>query len=409
MRGIVFGLSVLVCLVQPAHAAWVWVYDGNKHVVLPPETGQPPWASYPDTNGDGRPDPIVTKVALRVQNEKGESVARVSAGQTVTLAAVPELGGLEEEPLTVRFHLAGPKGEVAVEPAAEIKQTVPLGTAPAVYRAQYAIPADQTGTYEASVEVTVGSVSLPAEMAPKVQFQAVAPHEAPTKQMARAVRKGLSDTGGKISKFTGRVAAGARDVFDVGRNAVSPGVLEEVQERQTAGMVKDATHAAGAQLPDRDTLSGERAAAVHSVKPPIQSVLVVPAGKAEADIEGGRPLGWVAFQGLRPAGQPWEGRIVPAEGRPFVLYRLVLKAEPNAAQGQVRLLAADGSSVAELPATLKWEKRLPWPGTCLVHAVKHPVEANEGQGSVAVTAIAAVAEGAVRAEFTLPIRTSERP
>ena len=72
----------------PAHAAWVWVYGGEKHVVMPPEEGQPEWASYPDADDDGKPDPIITNIDLRIESDEGEAISKARVGQTIYLVAV---------------------------------------------------------------------------------------------------------------------------------------------------------------------------------------------------------------------------------------------------------------------------------------------------------------------------------
>jgi len=409
--GPALAIAVFLALAAPAPAAWVWVYDGNKHVVLPPAEGQPPWASYPDANADGRPDPIITRLSLRVENDKGESVSRVRMGQTVYVVATPELGALEEEPLTVRFHLTGPNGEVAVDPAADIAGTVPLGTAPPVYRASHTVPVESpgepAGDYQATVEVRLGGATLPANAVPSAHLQVLAPREPTVEQVERTVHTGLTKAGEEIGKFVKRFGRGIGSALGL-VGGPGPGMLHEAHEREARGMARDATQAAGAQLPDRAALSPGRAAAVHTVNGPLRSLVAVPLGQVQDPLaEGWVPLGYLALQGLRPKDSWSPGATVPARVRPFVLYRLALRAEPGKRQGTIGVLAADGARVGELPAKVKWDRRLESPGTCTVRTVRH-LNA-QGEGRIGVEVIAAVVEGVARAEFVLPVVARDEP
>ena len=405
------ALVASLVLVAPTHAAWVWVYEGNKHVVLPPAEGQPPWASYPDTNGDGRPDPVITGLSLRVEDDKGALVSRVGMGQTVHFVATPELGALEGEPLMVRFHLTGPKGEVAVAPAADLAGAVPVGTAPAVYRASHAVPvgspAEPAGDYQATVELRLGEVTLPASAVPSARLRVVAPREPTVEQMERAVHTGLAKAGEQVGEFAKRLGRGVGSALGLVAGP-RPGVFHEAHERETFGMARDATQAAGAQLPDRAALSPGRAAAVRTVNGPLRSVLAVPLGQAQDPLaEGWLPLGYLALQGLRPKDAWSPGAIVPARVRPFVLYRLALRAEPGKRQGTIGVLAADGARVAELPAKVEWARRIEWPGTCLVRTAQHL--SDQGEARMFVQVIAAVVDGAARVEFVLPVVARDAP
>jgi hypothetical protein len=405
-------LGLLACLLGPADAAWVWVYEGNKHVVLPPGEGQPPWASYPDADGDGRPDPIITKVTLRVENTQGEAVARVRVGQTIQLVAVPELGALEEEPLTVRFHVTGPRGEAAIEPDPDIQRAVAVGVAPAVLRASCTIPAepaaDYAGEYQATLDLTLGKAVLPEASAPVAKFRVVAPREPLTEKVKRAVSKGMDRAAEDVNKAAQRVAKDVALALDFDRGTWPADVLYDVHERETWGLARQTTHGPPTPVPDETALAPKRAAAIQTVKPPLRSVLVVPVGIAQEPVaENAYPVGWLGLQGLRPSGVRGLGAIVPAKGRPFVLYRVVLKGKPGTPEPQVLLMAADGAQVLELTARVKPLARIRYPGRCSLRALKRLGE--EVESEVQTILLAPTVDGIARVEFVLPVSGSATP
>jgi len=408
LRSLLLVVLVWVCCVAPTHAAWVWVYEGEKHVVMPPAEGQPEWASYPDANGDGKPDPIITNIDLRIEDDQGEAITKARVGQTIYLVAVPELGGLEMETLTVRLRLSSPSGDLAVVPDEPIRKPTALGAAPSTYRAQYAIPeepvAEHVGQYEATVEIELGAARSTPAMTSVVELRVVGPRETLPEKVAREVKMGLTRAGEEISKFGQRVATEVGAWVERTKQPPPPRALQVVHERQTRGMVEELLQEpAGIAAADRERLALDRGAALRSKTGPPRSVIVVPFDAAgEMDSDGSSPIGYLATSGLRvpgPAGA--EEQPAPASAH---CYRLLLE---SAAEDEVTvgIRLADGTPLLSLPVEAKWFNSLPWPGESALKVERHPDA--DTDGLVTAELVSAVTGGAIRALFTLPIVPAE--
>lgn len=404
VRSSVSALLLVAALPCTGHAAWLWVYNGEKHVVMPPREGQPEWASYPDANDDGKPDPIITHIDFRVESQNGEPVGKSRVGETIHLVAAPELGGLELETLTVRFHLTGPRGEVEVAPEDAIRNPRPLGTAPAIYRATYAIPEepveDHVGEYEATVDVELGSARSTPEMTSIVQLRVVGPRETTPERIAREVRAGLQRAGEELSDFGERVAREVGAWLDEKTQPPPPGTLHVVHERATRGMIEKFVEGpAGPPAADRDALARDRGAALQSRTGPARSVLVVPFENArEALPDGSSPIGYLAMGGLRPSG-PAGGQALSDEDE-LTCYRIVLQGNAEG-ETEVGILSADATRLVALPVRAGWFNRLPWPRESYLKSEREP--GPDTDGLISVELVSAVGGGAVRAVFTLPV------
>lgn len=408
MRSLLLVVLVWVCCIAPTHAAWVWVYGGEKHVVMPPEEGQPEWASYPDADGDGKPDPIITNIDLWVENDLGEAISKARVGQTIYLVAVPELGGLEVETLIVRLRLSSPSGDLAVLPDEPIRKPTALGAAPSTYRAQYAIPEepveDHVGEYEATVEIELGPARSTPEIASVVGLRVVGPRETLPERVAREVKMGLTKAGEEISKFSQRVASEVEAWVERTKQPPPPHALQVVHERQTRGMVEELLQEpAGIVAADRELLALDRGAALRSKTGAPRSVVVVPFDAAgEMDSDGSSPIGYLAMSGLRVPGPADVGE-QPAQASARC-YRLLLQ---SAAEDEVTLgiRLADGTPLLSLPVQAKWFNSLPWPAESHLKVERQPN--GETDGLVSAQLVSAVTGGAIRAVFTLPIVPAE--
>lgn len=411
MRRLALAVTIALTLAAPSHAAWVWVYGGEKHVLMPPEEGQPPWAAFPDANGDGQPDPVITRVELRVEDEQGQVIGRARLGKTIRLVAQPELGGMELEPVSVKFRLAGPVGEVEVVPGEGLRGAAVLGTAPAVYSVRYTFPEppspEYVGQWEASVEVKVGSAVFDTGARQPVALRVLGPRETTPGKVGRKVSGGLKDAGRKVRAFGEKVAGEVGNWIAEQKKVDIPGALKPVQPRQTLGMVHWVLVAPGSPLVAADRLlSADRAAALRSRSGPSRSLLVVPLDAAsEPTADGWSPLGYVVMGGVRPPGAvdlqtalPW----VSDGGLRAV--RIVLEADPGGADGTVHFEAADPAAQGDLvalPAKVEWFDKVLWPGETQLHVQRHATP--EADGLVDVRLISAVSGGAARVEFTLPL------
>jgi len=411
VRRMALAVTIALALVAPSHAAWVWVYGGEKHVLMPPEEGQPPWAAFPDANGDGQPDPVITKVELRIEDEEGQAIVRARLGKTVRLVARPELGGMELEPLSVTFRLAGPVGEVEVVPDDALQAAVVLGTAPALYSATYTFPEppsrDFVGEWEVSVEVKVGSATFDSADRQPVALRVLGPRETTPEKVGRKVRGGLQDAGRKVREFGDRVAGEVEDWIAKQKREDIPGALKPVQPRQTLGMVHRSLTAPGSPLAaDESLLSAERAGGLRSRMGPSRSLLIVPFdGASEPTPDGWFPLGYVVISGVRPPGVADLQTLVPWVGDGGLRAgRIALEAEPGAADGTVHFEAADSTVAGDLvtvPATVEWFDEVIWPGQTQLRVQRHPTP--QADGLIDVKLVSAVSGGAARVEFTLPV------
>lgn len=411
MRRLTLVGTIVLGLAAPAHAAWVWVYGGEKHVLMPPEEGQPPWAGFPDANGDGQPDPVITKVDLRIEDEEGQTISRTRLGKTIRLVAQPELGGMELEPLSVTFRLTGPVGAVEVVPDEALKAAVVLGTAPAIYCASYTFPAPPSrefvGEWQASVAVKVGSTVFDTAERQAMALRVLGPRETTPEKVGRKVRGGLEKAGREVKEFGEKVAEEVEEWVAQQKDVEVPGALKPVQPRQTLGMVHHVVTAPGSPLAgEKSALSAERATGLRSRRGPSRSLLVAPFDVApEPTTEGWFPLGYVVIGGMRPPGVadlqtalPWVSESGLRAGR------IVLEAEPGAADGTVHFQASDPAVAGDLvavPATVEWFNKVLWPGQTQLRVRRHPTP--DADGLVDITLVSAVTGGAARVTFALPL------
>jgi hypothetical protein len=394
-----------------AQAAWVWVYGGERHVVMPPEEGQPAWAAYPDADGDGRPDPIITKVDLRIQNDAGEPIARTRLGREIRLVATPELGGMELDRLVVRFRLAGPGGDLPLTLDEPLREPTVVGTAPPVYAARCVLPPppgrEFAGDYQASVRVELQGVVLDTRDSP-VPLRILGPRETMPERIGRKVRGPLRQAGRGVREL-GEKVAGEVEAW-LAEQKPQPGHLHDVQRRQTLGMLDRVLQAPGSPIKAVEgDLGLPRAAALRSLKPPEHSVLVVPFDRAQA-LEADRwyPMGFVVLNGLRPPGITDLSTVLPWSCEGCIRAgRLVLEAQPGDVEGRIHLEAADGHHFVSAPARLEWFNRLPFPREVELHMRTQPA-ADRG-GLVETHIDSAVPGGAVRAEFDLPVVSTAPP
>jgi hypothetical protein len=371
---------------------------------MPPEEGQPEWASYPDADEDGKPDPIITHIDFGIENDKGETASKARVGETIHLVALPELGGLELETLTVRFRLAGPRGEVEVQPEEAIRQPGPLGTAPAIYRAQYAIPEepveDHVGQYEATVEVELGSARSTPEMTSVAQLRVVGPRETTPEKIARRVRTGLQKAGEEVSEFGQRVARKVEDWLEETTQPPPPGALHVVHDRAARGMIEAfVAGPTGPPAADAAALARDRGAALRSKTGPARSVLVIPFDSTRKALpDGSSPIGYLAMGGLRLSG-PAGSQPLTAEGAP-TCYPLALQ---GSAEGEIEVavLSADATPLVVLPAQVQWFNKVPWPRQSYLKVEREPDA--EADGLISVELVSPVHRGAVRVVFTLPV------
>ncbi|HJN16069.1 MAG TPA: hypothetical protein QGH10_11280 [Armatimonadota bacterium] len=407
MRNTLWALMAAVIAASPSHAAWVWVYEGERHVVMPPEVGQPAWASYPDDDDDGRPDSVVTNVRLRIENEAGDAISKIRVGKTIRLIAEPELGGLETETLTVQFYLRGPGGAMPVVPADSIREAQPLGTAPATYRAMYAIPEEpvalHAGDYEASVEITLGNATMPAGVDDPVALRIAGPRESTTDKVERKVRRGLEKAGHKVKEFGEGVFDDVSETWSEATAGPPPGSLRQVQPRETAGIATRLSELPTSPLaPERDALAIDRAGALRSKKGPARSVLFIPYDEPrELTPEGWIPLGQVLMTGLRistlsdgPKSVAWTlDRVTGC--------RVALEMEPMDTEGYVHFLAPGGESVGRIPADAEWFGGMVFPSDTHINQKRHPD--TEDGGLVKVKMVVPLTKGSVRAAFEVPV------
>ena len=412
MRPSILTAVALLTTVAPAHAAWVWVYGGEKHVLMPPEEGRPPWADFADANGDGTPDPIITKVELRLEADDGQATGRVRLGHTVHLIAVPELGGMELEPLAVTFRLVGPVGPVEVQPDEALRQATVLGTAPAVYTATYTFPEppsrDFVGEWEASVAVRVGDTAFDTAARSPTALRVLGPRETMPEKVGREVKGGLREAGREVREFGGKVADEFGAWLAAHKKEQIPGALKPVHPRQTLGMVNRVLRAPGSPLAaDEGLLAPERATALRSRIGPHRSLLVVPYDSSPAPGADYRlAVGYVVVEGVRPPGVvdlqsvlPWSCDGCVRAGR------LLLEAEPGASEGSVHLEASDGTPFLTVPASVEWFGKVIWPGQTELRIQRHPTP--EAEGLVDIRLVSAVPGGAARVALTLPLVAAE--
>jgi hypothetical protein len=413
VRRFISAFTAVLALSAPSHAAWVWVYGGERHVLMPPEEGRPPWADYPDADGNGQPDPIITKVELRIEDEDGQAVSRTRLGRTIRLVATPELGGMELEPLNVQFRLAGPVGEVEVDLDEALRNATVVGAAPATYTAHYSFPEppaqDFVGDWQASVAIKVGAASLDTTAQP-VALKVLGPRESTPEKVGRQVSGGLRQAGRHVREFGSRIAGEVEEWLAQQREALPPGALRDVQPRQTLGMVDRVLKAPGSPLAAEGALLAvERAAALRSRGGPQRSLLVVPLdAPAQPIADRWFPLGYAVMSGLRPPGVadlqtllPWACDGCVRAGR------IVLEAEPGSPDGSVHFEAADGSHFVTVPAQVEWVGKVLFPGQTELRVTRHPTEGVDGL--VDVRLISAVPGGAARVDFTLPLVPVDEP
>jgi hypothetical protein len=219
----------------------------------------------------------------------------------------------------------------------------------------------------------------------------------------------LHEAGRKVKEFGDRVAGQVGEWIDKQKRVDIPGALKPVQPRQTLGMVHRVLKAAGSPLAaEEKLLSADRATGLRSRVGPSRSLLVVPLDVApEPTTDGWLPLGWVVLGGVRPPGVadlqtalPW----VSDDGRRAG--RIVLEAEPGAADGTVHFEAADpavGGDLVALPAAVEWFDEVLWPGRTQLSVQRHATP--EADGLVDVKLVSAVLGGAARVTFALPVVT----
>lgn len=407
MRRFIWSLLLLGVPVVSADAAWIWVYDGEKHVVMPPAEGRPAWSQYPDADADGEPDPIITSLVLRIETEAGESAAKTRVGKSLHLTAQPELGGLELEPVSVTFHLAGPNGEVEVTPDQPLRGELTLGTAPAVYHAYYEIPEepveDQVGDYELTVDLAVGGATPRPGSVEPARIRAVGPRESTSEKVKVRVKEGLDRAKAEIREFGRDIRNELKDFIAEAGEGPPPGSLRDVHRRETLGMAEKLAAIPTSPLaPERKALGLERAWALKSRKGPFRSLLVVPYDMPQPLLEGGWiPLGRVAMTGLLVPGAPDPAEASPGPQGQLTSYRLALEMEPGDVEGYVNLLADDGSSVARLPTEAEWFAKMVFPDETHARQKRHP--GHEEGGLVIVKLVAPLPTGCVRVEFDLPV------
>jgi hypothetical protein len=414
VRPTTWGLYLAVlALAAPSQAAWVWVYGGERHVLMPPEEGRPPWADYPDADGNGQPDPIITKVELQIEDEHGQVISRTRLGRMIRLVATPELGGMELEPLKVQFRLAGPVGDVQVDLDEALRSATALGAAPATYAANYTFPSPPAqgfvGDWQASVVVKVGAASLDTGAQP-VPLKVLGPRETTPEKVGRQVSGGLREAGRHVREFGSRIASEVEEWLAQQREELPPGALRDVQSRQTLGMVHQVLKAPGSPLAaDEARLAVERATAVRSRTSPRRSLLVVPLdASAQPIADRWFALGYVVMSRLRPPGVADLQTVLPwACDGCMRAGRIVLEAEPGSADGNVHLEAADGSHFVTVPARVEWVGKVLFPGQTELRVTSQPAEGVDGL--VDIRLVSAVPGGAVRAGFTLPLVPVDEP
>ena len=413
MRPVLLVTVLLLVGMAPAHAAWVWVYGGEQHVLLPPEEGRPPWADFADANADGTPDPIITKIELRVEDDEGEPIGRVRLGRTVHLVAVPELGGMELEPLGVTWRLVGPVGAVEVTPEEALGQAAVLGTAPPVFRASYTLPEPPSrefaGDWSVSVEVRVGSASFDTATTTPLALKVLGPRETMPEKVGREVSGGLKGAGREVKEFGEKVAGEIEAWLAAHKKEPLPGALKPVPPRETLGMVERVLRAEGSPpAREAELLAANRATARRSRLGPHRSLLVIPYDRAVTPEEEYRlPVGWVVVEGVRPPGVVDLQAVLPwSYGSGVRAGRVLLEAEPGSAEGNVHLEASDGTPFLTLPARVEWFGRVLWPGETELRVQRHPTP--EGDGLVDIRIVSAVPGGAARVDFTLPLVEAEQ-
>lgn len=392
---------------EPGAAAWVWVYGGEKHVLLPPEEGEPPWARFPDSNGDGKPDPVITEVHLRIEDTEGRAINRTRLGRTIRLVATPELGGLELEPLSVTFRLSGPAGDAKLVPDRALQEATVLGTAPAIYVATYTLPEPPSlefvGEWQASVQVKVGETVFDTAARHRVTLVVLGPRETTVEKIGRTVRGGLELARSEVKELGEKVAS-VEAWLQKQRKEPPPGALKPVQPRQTLGMADKALRAPNSPLTGDAALLGvRRATALRSRSGPPRSVLVMPLDKPAAPRPDGRLLvGYAVLEGLIAVGTADSQPVASwaCEGCIHAL-RLVLETEPGAADGNIHLETPEGTLLATIPTTVERFRRVLWPGQTELHVQR--TTGGEAQATVCVTMISAVSTGAVRVRFLLPL------
>lgn len=414
MRRLALAVMIAGVSAAPSPAAWVWVYGGEKHVLMPPEEGRPPWADFADADRDGTPDPIITKVVLRLEDDEGQPITRIRLGRTVHLVAVPELGGMELEPLSVVFRLAGPLGPVEVPLGEGLVEGGAVGTAPAIYRGSYTLPEppsrEFTGVWNASVEVRVGEAGFDTAARSPMALRVLGPRETMPEKVGREVKGGLREAGREIKEFGEKVAVEVEAWLAAHKKVDIPGALKPVQPRATLGIVDRAVRAPGSPLAaDEAILAPKRATALVSRTGPPRSLLVVPLDRAAPPQAGYRlALGYVVVEGVRPSGVADPPPLTPgsAAGEARVV-RLVLEAEPGAAEGSVQVEGLDGAPLLTVPARVEWFGRVIWPGEMDLRVLRHPTA--EADGLVDIRLVSAVPGGAARVEFTLPLVDAAQP
>ncbi|MGQ9730162.1 MAG: hypothetical protein ACUVX8_02725 [Candidatus Zipacnadales bacterium] len=410
----VLGCLAVIVFSAPSYAAWIWLYNGEKYVMLPPEEGQPAWTSQPDTDGNGRPGPVIAGVNLRIENEEGQRVTRIRLGRTVRLIAVPELGGLETEPLTVRFHLTGIKGELELSPDPAIAEETLLGNAPPIFTAECTLPSeggdDLAGDYEATVEIQVGGVKLASDRSAATRLRILGSRESIREKVKRKIAPSIRKAGREVRQFAEEVAADLEEWWALKKGPQIPGALKDVQPRQTLGMIDRLVNVQSSRLAaDRTSLAPERAMALRSRSTPLRSLVVIPFDTPQEPLSANLfPIGYMALTGLRISDGVDLTSMLPGTGEEGVwVSRLLLAAEPRAANGLIHFEAADGTHFLTLPTEVEWFGRVLFPGETHLDVKRQPTPTSAGM--VKVKLISAIPGGAVRVLFTLSLLPSELP
>ncbi len=396
---------LLLVLGGSAQAAWVWVCQGKRSVERLPKEGRASWESLPDDDGDGRPNPVIAHVSLRLLDAEGEPTAKLRIGSRGTLEVTPEFGAVDTDLVEVSFEVEGPEGPYPVTPSPQNAEPIAAAVFPPVVTATIEVPEELEdryfGGYTFTAHLTVRGIVGPDYVEP-LRFEIAG--KSRSQRIREAFQEGVEAVAGGAARVGREIGKAWDRAFRRDRRV--PTRLRRLSGEDATALAAQLIEAPGAPWePHKERLSAERSAASAARAAERRWLVWLANGALQPVVEGAPreyELGWLVYADvvLTREAEPPAPYTVTLEDETLSCLHLKLDAQPEVPV--VHVLAHDEVELGTVTVRQYQVLTEPPKSFATELSVKRQPEDDKG-GLVRVVNFVDTGGAVLRVEYDLPL------